>query len=142
AAVNHGPNGERFDVDAAIAHWRATVGTPDAIAPDDNDGYATRLVDQIACGYVLADGPWWKADDADTVTHDQDQGGHPMNTKYHRISTEPKVIRWDTPRANQGQMIQVSYGDTRWAPEYGEGDRFMRVIDHSTGETWYYRRSR
>lgn len=65
AAVNHGPNGERFDVDAAIAHWRATVGTSDAIAPNDNDGYATRLVDQIAVGYVLADGPWWKADDAE-----------------------------------------------------------------------------
>jgi len=65
-----------------------------------------------------------------------------MNTKYRQISTEPKVIRWDTPRANQGQMIQVSYGDTRWEAEYGEGDRYQRVIDHSTGETWYYRRSR
>lgn len=65
ASVNRGPNGERLDADTAIAHWRATVGTPDAIAPDDNDGYATRLVDQIACGYVLTDGPWWKADDTD-----------------------------------------------------------------------------
>src|SRR5690606_32479208 len=52
---------DELDIDDAIAHWRQhPTGTEGAVTPNDNDGYATRLVDQIACGYLLADGPWWK----------------------------------------------------------------------------------
>lgn len=52
---------DELDIDAAIAHWREhPTGTEGAVAPDDNDGYAVRIVDQIAVGYILADGPWWK----------------------------------------------------------------------------------
>lgn len=52
---------DEFDMEAAIAHWRQhPTGTEGAVIPDNNDGYAIRLVDQIACGYIVSEGPWWK----------------------------------------------------------------------------------
>jgi len=59
AAVNSSST-DTLVAKVAFAHWRKHPG---AIKPDDNDGYAVRLVDQIACGYILADGPWWISND-------------------------------------------------------------------------------
>lgn len=63
AAAANSSSTDTFVAEVALAHWRATVGTPDAIKPDSNDGYAVRLVDQIASGYIVSDGPWWISND-------------------------------------------------------------------------------
>lgn len=44
----------------------------------------------------------------------------------------PGDIHWDTPRRNQGQIIEVSYG-TFGRGEADEGDLYRRTIDHSLG---------
>jgi len=63
AAVNSSSS-DTLVAKVAFAHWRLhPTGTPGAIEPDDNDGYATKLTDQIACGYVMTDGPWWIGND-------------------------------------------------------------------------------
>lgn len=62
AAVNSSST-DTLVAKVAFAHWRLhPTGTPGAIKPDDNDGYAVHLVDQIASGYVITDGPWWISD--------------------------------------------------------------------------------
>lgn len=59
AAVNSSST-DTLAVDVALAHWRQhPTGTPGAVEPDDNDGFAVELADQIACGYVVTAGPWW-----------------------------------------------------------------------------------
>lgn len=63
AAAANSSSTDTLAADVAFAHWRATVGTPDAIKPNSNDGYAVRPADQIAFGYVMADGPWWISND-------------------------------------------------------------------------------
>lgn len=63
AAVNSSST-DTLVAEVALAHWRLhPTGTPGAIEPDDNDGLAVRLVDQIASGYVMTDGPWWISND-------------------------------------------------------------------------------
>lgn len=59
AATINSSSTDTFVAEVAFAHWRKHPG---AIKPDDNDGFATKLVDQIACGYILTDGPWWVSD--------------------------------------------------------------------------------
>lgn len=57
-------------------------------------------------------------------------------------SKVPAGARWTTPRANQGQTVEVSYstGNPRQRDESGRGDRFQRVVDHSDRSVWYGRR--
>src|SRR5690606_24983564 len=63
AAVNSSST-DTLVAEVALAHWRKhPTGTPGAIEPDSNDGYAVRLVDQIASGYAMTDGPWWISND-------------------------------------------------------------------------------
>lgn len=63
AAVNSSST-DTLVAKVALAHWRLhPTGTPGAIEPDDNDGLAVRLVDQIASGYVMTEGPWWISND-------------------------------------------------------------------------------
>lgn len=63
AAVNSSST-DTLVAEVALAHWRLhPTGTPGAIEPDDNDGFATKLVDQIASGYAGVDGPWWISND-------------------------------------------------------------------------------
>jgi hypothetical protein len=63
AAVNSSST-DTLVAKVALAHWRLhPTGTPGAIKPDDNDGLAVRLVDQVASGYVGDDGPWWISND-------------------------------------------------------------------------------
>lgn len=60
AAAANSSSTDTLAVDVALVHWRKH---PDAVAPDDNDGFAVELADQIACGYVVTDGPWWISND-------------------------------------------------------------------------------
>ena len=66
----------------------------------------------------------------------------PTYTEVPEFSV-PKHARWTTPRANQGQMVEVSYstGDPNQRDESGPGDRFRRVIDHSDRSVWFGRRT-
>lgn len=50
----------------------------------------------------------------------------------------PEGIRFDTPRSNQGQMVEVSYG-TFGRAEAGPGDPYERDIDHADGTVEYFR---
>lgn len=58
----------------------------------------------------------------------------------------PNGIRWDTPKRNQGQIVEVSYG-TFGRAEAGSLDGWMRVVDQSlpsghVQRVRYYRRRR
>lgn len=44
----------------------------------------------------------------------------------------PRGVRFDVPRRNQGQIIEVAYGGFRRA-EHDEGDPFKRVTDNGLG---------
>lgn len=50
----------------------------------------------------------------------------------------PSDIRWDTSRADQGQIVEHSYASPGSASEAGEGDPYYRILDHSTGNAEYY----
>lgn len=52
----------------------------------------------------------------------------------------PEGVRFDTPRANQGQIITTSYG-TFGLAEADHGDPYMSIYDASDHTTTYYRRS-
>jgi hypothetical protein len=54
-----------------------------------------------------------------------------------RESDIPAGVRFDVPRRDQGQMIEVAYGGYGRA-EHGEGDPYMRVTDHTDRSTAYY----
>ena len=67
-----------------------------------------------------------------------------MKYIYTKIdkSQIPAGVRFDTPRRNQGQIVEVSYG-TFGRYEAGAGDPYKRCIDHSEGglaTASYYRR--
>lgn len=47
-------------------------------------------------------------------------------------------VRFDVPRRNQGQIVEVAYG-ALGAGEAGRGDPWMRVIDRSDGSTTFWR---
>jgi hypothetical protein len=51
----------------------------------------------------------------------------------------PLRLRFDTPRRNQGQIVEVSYG-TFGRAEADSCDPYMLVTDHSDGTTSFYRR--
>ena len=56
-----------------------------------------------------------------------------------RESEIPADIRFDVPRRNQGQIVEVAYG-TFSRGEAGPGDPYKSVYDRSTqGPTRYYR---
>lgn len=57
-----------------------------------------------------------------------------MAHRYVKISKSqvPAGVRFDTPRWNAGQIIEVQYG-THSRYEAGDGDPWKRVIDHSVG---------
>lgn len=61
-----------------------------------------------------------------------------MATRYLETDERaiPAGIMWDTPRANQGQIIEVSYGDFGRGLR-GHGDRYRRVTDRSDGSVTY-----
>ena len=51
----------------------------------------------------------------------------------------PSGVRWAVPRKNQGQIVEVAYGDLGSEPE--AGDPWMRIVDSSErGPPTYYRR--
>lgn len=51
----------------------------------------------------------------------------------------PAGVRFDTPRRNQGQIVEVSYGDFG-ASEADDDAPYMRVYDHSDRTCDLYRR--
>jgi hypothetical protein len=57
-------------------------------------------------------------------------------TKYKYVrcpaAAVPDRIRFDVPRRNQGQIVEVAYG-TSGRGEADRGDPFMRVVDLSDG---------
>ena len=65
------------------------------------------------------------------------------NANYRPIDTAriPATVRWDVPRRNQGQIVEVAYSDARpGRSEGGEGDLYRRIIDGSDGSVSYARR--
>lgn len=63
--------------------------------------------------------------------------------KYVECSKDeiPEGVRFDVPRQNQGQIVEVAYGDFGRA-ENGIGDPWKRVTDASDRSVTYYRRER
>jgi hypothetical protein len=66
-------------------------------------------------------------------------------TKYVECdkSEIPAGVRFDTPRSNQGQIVEVSYGGFG-AAEHDDGDPYMRRTDTSIptgkpGRVTYYK---
>lgn len=53
-------------------------------------------------------------------------------------ATAAMGVYYCTPSRHQAQAVEVSYSGGTTIAEYDAGDRYMRVIDHSTGERWYY----
>ena len=49
----------------------------------------------------------------------------------------PANVRFDTPRRNMGQIVEVSYGGFG-AAEHDDGDPYMRVTDRSAGTTEFF----
>lgn len=65
-----------------------------------------------------------------------------MSVKYIEIPAAqvPEDIRWDVPARNQGQIVEVAYGDhRRYGSEANHGAPYKRVTDHSEGSVTYYR---
>lgn len=61
-------------------------------------------------------------------------------TSYQAIpeSEVPSKARFDTPRRNQGQIVEVAYAD--WPPQAGEagpGSKYRMTVDRSDGRVWY-----
>jgi hypothetical protein len=59
-------------------------------------------------------------------------------TKYERINAKeiPTAVRFDVPRPNQGQIIEVAYGGfSRY--EHDDGAEYMRRLDRSIGPDAY-----
>lgn len=50
----------------------------------------------------------------------------------------PEGVRFDTPRINQGQIVEYCYG-TFGRSEAGYGDPFRLIIDHSNNSRTYYK---
>lgn len=60
-------------------------------------------------------------------------------TRYIRCDEKsiPQGVRFDVPRRNQGQFIEVAYGDFGHSPN-DDGDPWKRVRDE-LGNVRYYR---
>lgn len=52
-------------------------------------------------------------------------------------SAIPSGVRFDVPRRNQGQTVEVSYGDFGRS-EHDRGDLYMRIEDRSDRRVTYY----
>lgn len=70
-----------------------------------------------------------------------------MSARYVEVpaDTMPDDLRWDVPRVNQGQVVEVAYACPGSRGEAGYGDPYQRVTDQSepTGSqrrVRYYRR--
>jgi hypothetical protein len=50
----------------------------------------------------------------------------------------PSDVRWDTPRRNAGQIVEIMYGDFGRTPA-DVGSPYKARIDHSDGSRSYYR---
>jgi hypothetical protein len=66
-----------------------------------------------------------------------------MTKKYRYVvcslTSIPDRIIFDVPRANQGQIVEIAYGD--FGRDGGApGDPYKRVTDYSTRSVTYYRR--
>lgn len=67
-----------------------------------------------------------------------------MSKQYKRVDETEylKSMSWDTPRSEQGQIVQTSYSTGHPGREpAGPGDRYMRVVDGSDGSVEYYQRA-
>jgi len=70
--------------------------------------------------------------------------------KYAPIAAAdvPATVRFDVPRRNQGQIVEIAYAAwPRTAGEAGHGDRYQRIVDGSlptkdAGRVTYLRRAR
>lgn len=65
-----------------------------------------------------------------------------MRARYVECSAKdvPDDIRFDVPRRNQGQMVEIAYGDRgRFRGENDEGSPYKRVTDGSDRSVTYYR---
>lgn len=53
----------------------------------------------------------------------------------------PANLRWDVPRRNQGQTVEVAYAHQtpKTRSEADDGDHYKRVTDHSDRSVTYYR---
>jgi hypothetical protein len=53
---------------------------------------------------------------------------------YKRITSDqlPKGLRFDVPKQNQGQAIEIAYGGFSRG-EHSDGDPYRRVTDRSIG---------
>lgn len=61
---------------------------------------------------------------------------------YRKIASVPDVARWDVPRHNQGQIVEVAYADPGGhRDEACEGSLYRRVTDRSDGSVTYYERA-
>lgn len=66
-------------------------------------------------------------------------------SRYVEIAREavPEGLRWDVPRQNQGQIVEVAYADApAEASEACFGSEYRRVRDRSDGRVTYHRRTR
>lgn len=67
-----------------------------------------------------------------------------MTTKYVPCSNGeiPDGTRWDVPRTNQGQIVEVAFANAtpRERSEACDGDMYKRVTDRSDNSVQYYRR--
>lgn len=67
--------------------------------------------------------------------------GAPEVGSYVQIdpSLIPDKVRFDVPRRNQGQTVEVAYGGFDRS-EHDEGDMYERITDRSTGGIKYSKR--
>lgn len=55
----------------------------------------------------------------------------------------PTQLRWDVPKPNQGQIVEVAYADAPGhASPAGAGSTWLRRHDHADGSVTCYRRVR
>lgn len=64
-----------------------------------------------------------------------------MTSQYEQCKEAdiPAGVRFDVPRRQQGQIVEVAFGGRR-RDEHDVGDPYKRVTDRSVGEVTYYRR--
>jgi hypothetical protein len=124
--------GYRVDGPATEAWDAARVAEDDARVAWEAEQYA--LAEAERC-YAAR----YREEHADRVR--AGRGEEPTEAPYYPIpaSDVPRRVRFDTPGFYQGQVVETSFG-TFGRAEAGDGDPYMRVIDHSGGPVRYYRR--
>ena len=69
---------------------------------------------------------------------------HQLRIAYIKVQSQhaPQGLRWDTLPRDQGQIIEVQYGAHPSENSVaGPGAQWKRIVDHSTGQTEYWRLS-